>query len=71
MHLQSQVTLDPSEKWGMGPIDRPSGQKRYIFVCTDYLTKWAKTKVIKLETKEEVVYFLRENVFTSLVTREI
>ena len=32
-------------------------------MCTDYLTKWAKTKAIKATTEEKVVELLRENVF--------
>lgn len=32
-------------------------------MCTDYLTKWAETKVIKVATKEKVAEFLRENIF--------
>ena len=38
------------------PIDPPSKEKKYIIVCTEYLTKWA-------EIEEKVVEFLRENVF--------
>jgi len=66
MPLQPQVTFEPFEKWGMdfiGPIDPPSRQKNYIIVCTDYLTKWAEAKAIKVATEEKVVEFLRENVF--------
>jgi len=66
MPMQPQVTFEPFEKWGMdfvGPINPPSKQKQYIIVCTDYLTKWAKTKVIKVETEEKVAEFLRENIF--------
>jgi len=32
-------------------------------VCTDYLTKWDETKVIKGVTKEKVAELLKENVF--------
>jgi len=40
--LQPQVNFDPFDKWGMDlirPIDPPSGQKKYIIVCIDYMTK--------------------------------
>ena len=47
----------------VGPINPPSKQKPYMIVCTDYLTKWAETKVIKTATKEKVAEFLRENIF--------
>ena len=66
MPLQPQVTFKTFDKWGMdfnGPIDPPSKQKKYIIVCTDYLTKWAETEVIKAATKKKVVELLRENVF--------
>ena len=64
--MQPQVTFEPFEKWGMefvGPINPPSKQKSYIIVCTNYLTKWAKTKAIKVATEEKVVEYLRENIF--------
>ena len=61
MPLQSQVTFEPFDKWGMdfiGPIDPPSRQKKYIIVCTDYLTKCAKAKAIKATTEEKVPHSL-------------
>eukprot|EP00253_Pinus_taeda_P012112 PITA_12112 len=64
--FQPQVTFEPFEKWGMdfvGSINPPSKQRSYIIVCTDYLTKWAKTKEIKAATEEKVAEFLRENIF--------
>ena len=66
MPLQPQVAFEPFDKWGMdfiGPINTPSKKKKYIIVCTIYLTKWAETKVIKETTEEKVAEFLRENVF--------
>jgi len=66
MPLQPQVTFKPFEKWGMefvGPINPPLKQKSYIIVSTNYLTKWEKTKAIKVATKENVAEFLRENIF--------
>eukprot|EP00253_Pinus_taeda_P016882 PITA_16882 len=42
MPLQPQVALEPFDNWGMdliGPIDPPSGKRKYIIVCIDYLTK--------------------------------
>ena len=50
--LQPQVNFEPFDKWGMdfiGPINPPK-KKQYIIVCTDYLPKWAETKVIKVAT---------------------
>ena len=66
MPLQSQVTFEPFEKWGMdflGPINPPSKQRSYIIVCIDYLTKWVETNAIKAATEEKVAEFLRENIF--------
>eukprot|EP00253_Pinus_taeda_P024978 PITA_24978 len=66
MPLQPQVTFEPFEKWGMDfviHVNPPSKHKPYIIVCTDYLTKWEKTKAIKVATKEKVAEFLRENIF--------
>eukprot|EP00253_Pinus_taeda_P029333 PITA_29333 len=66
MPMQPQVTFEPFEKWGMdfvGPINPPSKQRQYIIVCTDYLTKWAEKKAIKVVTREKVAEFLRENIF--------
>ena len=66
MHLHPQVALEPFDKWGMdfvGPIDPPSGQKKHIIVCTDYLIKWAEAKAMKVATEEKVAEFLRDNVF--------
>ena len=60
------MALEPFDKWGMdfvGPIDPPSGKKKHIIVCIDYLTKWAEEKEVKVETEEEVAEFLRENMF--------
>ena len=53
MPLQPQVTFETFDKGGMdfnGPIDPPLGQKKYIIMWTDYFTKCAKTKVVKVET---------------------
>eukprot|EP00253_Pinus_taeda_P010006 PITA_10006 len=66
MPMQPQVTFEPFEKWGMdfvGLINPPSKQRQYIIVCTDYMTKWEKTKAIKEATEEKVAEFLKENIF--------
>eukprot|EP00253_Pinus_taeda_P028823 PITA_28823 len=67
MPLQPQVTFEPFEKWGMyfvGPINPPSKQKAYIIVCTDYLTKWAETKAIKVEVTNRAF----EGILTKVVS---
>eukprot|EP00253_Pinus_taeda_P019952 PITA_19952 len=66
MPMQPQVTFGPFEKLGMdfvGPINPPSKQKHYTIVSTDYLTKWAETKEIKVAIEEKVAESLRENIF--------
>ena len=51
--LQPQMIFEPFDKWGMdfiGPINPPSGKKKYIIMCNDYLTKWVETKAVKVAT---------------------
>lgn len=65
MPLQPQMTLDPFKKWGMDfiePTDPSSGQKKYIILCTDYLTKWVEEKEVKETTKQKVIEFLWNNI---------
>jgi transposase InsO family protein len=66
MPLQSQVVLDPFERWAMdfvGPIHPPSNQKVYIMVCTDYMTKWVEGKKLIRASEEVVLAFLFEDIF--------
>jgi len=47
------MIFEPFDKWGMdfiGPINPPSGKKKYIIMCNDYLTKWVETKAVKVAT---------------------
>ena len=49
MPLQPQVLIEPFEKWALnfiGPINPPSKGKRYILVCTNYVTKWVEDKLL-------------------------
>ena len=75
MPLQPQVLIEPFEKWAsdfIGPINSPSKQKKYILVCTDYVTKWVEAKALVFATKNSVVNFLYEDIFTRFgVPREI
>ena len=65
--LQPQVLIEPFEKWALdffGPIDPPSQGKRYILVCTDYVTKRVQAKHLARETEQSIVNFLFEDIFT-------
>ena len=75
MPLQPQVLIDPFEKWALdfiGPINPVSKKKRYILVCTEYVTKWVKAKAVPRATEQVVVDFLHEDIFTRFgIPREI
>eukprot|EP00253_Pinus_taeda_P026994 PITA_26994 len=75
MPLQPQVHLEPFEKWALGfigPINPTSNGKKYILVCTDYVTKWAEAKALVRATEHTVVNFLFEEIFVKYgVPREI
>eukprot|EP00253_Pinus_taeda_P024672 PITA_24672 len=43
----------------LGHINPPSEQRSYIIVCTEYLTKCAVKKAIKVATEKKVAKFLR------------
>eukprot|EP00253_Pinus_taeda_P030643 PITA_30643 len=66
MSLKPQVLIEPFEQWALdfvGPINPPSNGKRYILVCTDYVTKWAEAKAVSRATEDTVVTFLFEEIF--------
>eukprot|EP00253_Pinus_taeda_P028776 PITA_28776 len=73
--LQPQVLIEPFEKWALdfiGPINPPSKQKKYILVCTDYVTKWVEAKALFSATKHSIISCLYEDIFTRFgVPREI
>jgi transposase InsO family protein len=73
--LQAQVVIEPIEKWALdfiGPINPMSRRKKYILVCTDYVTKWVEAKALYSANERSVVDFLFEEIFTHFgVPREI
>lgn len=75
MPLQPKIVIEPSEKWALdfvGPISPILNKKKYILVCTDYVTKWVEAKALYLATEKAVVEFLLEDIFTRFgVPREI
>ena len=59
----------PFEKWGIdfvGPIAPATrhGQKRYILVATEYVTKWAEAVATRTDNANDVARFLYENIIT-------
>jgi hypothetical protein len=75
MPLQAQVVIEPFEKWALdfvGPINPMSRRKRYILVCTNYVTKWVEAKDLYSTNEQSIVDFLFEEIFTHFgVPREI
>ena len=69
MPLTPILAQTPFKKWGIdfvGPIAPASkhGQKRYILVATDYVTKWAEALAVKNDNASTVAKFLYENIIT-------
>ena len=75
MPLQAQVVIEPFEKWALdfvGPINHTSKKKKYILVCTNYVTKWVEAKALPAASEQSVVDFLFNDIFTRFgVPREI
>ena len=73
--LQAQVVIEPFEKWALdfvGPINPASKKKKYILVCTDYVTKRVEEKYLPTVSEKSVVDFLFNDIFTRFcVPREI
>jgi hypothetical protein len=67
MPLQSQVVIEPFKKWALdfvGPINPAYKKKKYILVCTDYVTKWVEEKSLPPASEQSVVDFLFNDIFT-------
>ena len=61
--LQPQVLIEPFEKWALdfvGPISPISRKKKYILICTDYVTKWVEAKYLFRSIEKLVVEFIYE-----------
>ena len=67
--------IEPFEKWALdfvGRISPMSRKKKYILVCTDYVTKWVEAKYLHLRaTEKSVVEFIYEKYSLSLVCLDI
>ena len=63
------MALQAFNKWVIdfiGPIN-PPGKKtgvRYIITATDYVTRWAKSQVVKDCTTDTTAYFIFEQILT-------
>lgn len=69
MPLTPILAQIPFEKWGIdfvGLIKPPSlqGQKRYILVATEYVTKWVEAVATKKDDAQTVANFIYENIIT-------
>ena len=67
--------IEPFEKWDLdfvGPISPMSHKKKYILVCTGYITKWVESKALFRATEKYVVEFIYEEILARFrVPREI
>ena len=57
------------EKWGIDfvgsiALTSKNGQKHYILVVTNYVTKWAEAVATKIDNANTVATFLYENIIT-------
>jgi hypothetical protein len=69
MPLQPQVVIEPFEKWALdfvGPINPPSKRKRYVWVCTDYVTKWGEVKALPHATEQSLINFIFKDILLDL-----
>ncbi|KAI5152149.1 hypothetical protein ENBRE01_2605 [Enteropsectra breve] len=46
----------------VGPLPKTDKGNRYLIVATDYLSRWAEAKAVKMKTADEVAKFILENI---------
>jgi hypothetical protein len=67
MPLQTQVLVKLFERWALDFVGANLSfitKKRYILVCTNYVTKWVEEKSLCSASKESVIDFIYEDIFT-------
>ena len=66
--LHVSLPLIPFEKWGIDYVGKvhPNSSRgmTYIVVVTEYLTKWAEAKTVKIDTTAHTVTFTSENIIS-------
>ena len=66
--LHPSLPIAPLEQWGInyvGPFAPISAwQNQYIIVATEYLTKWAEAKPVKMADGKQTAIFLYENILS-------
>lgn len=61
MPLRPQLVIEPFERWALDfvePINPPSNQITYIFVATEYVTKWVEAEALPRATEDSAIQFL-------------
>jgi transposase InsO family protein len=76
MHLAPQLTLQAFVKWAIdfvGPINPPGKctRSRYIITATEYLTRWAKARVVKDCNATTTSCFIFDDIITSFGCQKI
>lgn len=68
MPLYMSLPLVPFEKWGIDYVrevhNHASRELSYIVVATEYLTKWAKTKAVQINTAAQAATFMYEHIIS-------
>jgi hypothetical protein len=72
--LQPISIEQPFSQWGfnvVGPIN-PNSRKGhiYIFIATYYFTKWPEAVALKKVDSEELIKFLKDNIFSRFTVLE-